>query len=652
MVLNTRIIRQISQWCLFGSIIHTLILAISWLAFGTTHDSIRQMVLLFAPMSLLWAILWLYFLLLFKAQEQKADYQLHLKQSNLSEQLFKTHQQVLLTAQKRYRIFTQQAFHISSAIIGIYQVILLAIWFKNFHHTVHTEASAVLLLLISLMSVVSFLLAKYLWVFSKQAAWVLLRSIACGYFVIAWWMMLLLLRLVLPFDEKLLHTVWQSCLIIIVLILTAELLIYWGLNFYRLVPEGFFARPAFDSRIVESIIGRQSLKKTISEFLEYQFGVAIDQYRFYQRFIYWAPVFLLFSTLVIWLSTTVAVVGSSQCGTLVRKGVINQSCAVFKPGVYLKSPWPLSVMKKFDVSQLNTIEVGVPVDQQVAQYFLTPSDNQQLSTESLGSVDFLTFNARLTYQIDQKHLVAYLNCQQQLKTLLKHILLRSLTHRCASYSLDELLSYKRNDIEQQLLQQLQKKITPQQYGIEVRQFSFNTLKPPQAIAEKFYEPIGAKIDWQAIHEKAQVQSYQILTEIAGSPEQAEQIYQAIVAYQKMQQSEQPIDANQLTKQLASIDSLMLTSGGQIAQQISQARAYYWQLISRELQHANYMASQLAIYRRLPDYYRQRMALQALSASLAMRPKIILKSRQNRVSVRLKLTESGDVSVPFEENGIQ
>ncbi len=139
------------------------------------------------------------------------------------------------------------------------------------------------------------------------------------------------------------------------LVLGVELAINLLLDIYRPRVPGQEQRLAFDSRLFNLIADPGRVGHSIAETLNYQFGFEVSKTWFYQL-LSRAMIPLLAAGVVILLGlTTVVIVPQGEKAAIFHYGKIARQV---EAGQYLKWPWPIDHVERFDVQAIHDIYLG------------------------------------------------------------------------------------------------------------------------------------------------------------------------------------------------------------------------------------------------------------------------------------------------------
>jgi hypothetical protein len=138
-----------------------------------------------------------------------------------------------------------------------------------------------------------------------------------------------------------------------------ETLLTLVLEVYRPRFRGTERRLLYDSRLVGLLAQPESLFTTAAHALDYQFGFAVSETRFF-HFLQKAFAWIIVGQLaILFLSTMFVVIETGEQALLERFGKPVASRAILDPGVHFKWPWPIDKIRRYRTDQIQTFTVGI-----------------------------------------------------------------------------------------------------------------------------------------------------------------------------------------------------------------------------------------------------------------------------------------------------
>lgn len=518
---------------------------------------------------------------------------------------------------------------------------------------------------------VAFLVARYVAGMTQVKSWQPLRGGAgfmMGSFVVSLLIMAAgivhLLGLAVPGFVVL--AVVIPCLMIL---LGLEIVLGFIFGLYRPRKPGEAPKPAFESRLLGWLTRPESIGKIVGETLNYQFGFEISSswfYRLLSRSI--VPLIVLGGAIMIGL-TSFVIVGPHENAVVTRFGKLQ---SILPSGPHFKLPWPIERAEKFDVAQVQTLDIassskdhlepGIPIlwtnehGGAETNFYVTPEPvaRAELSNDTENSIAAGLIGVRVTVQYRIEELAKYVSSAsaEDPVTLFNRQAESVVNRYFATHDIASLLSASRTQAGTELQSELQEQANQQ--GLRVLTVALTSLHPPQAedVAKTFLSRIESDITRQATIEEARKDEVTTLTSVAGSRERALQIFDAIRVAENLKlqisgagAAEAEQLAAQLTEQQEEIERLMDDAGGEAAGLIYRARADRWRQSLGEEASVLGKQSQLEAYRQSPEYFRAREYFRALTEGLAdperaVRKVIMTTPDSNESTIRLNLEDEG------------
>jgi regulator of protease activity HflC (stomatin/prohibitin superfamily) len=180
-------------------------------------------------------------------------------------------------------------------------------------------------------------------------------------------------------------------------------------------------------------------------------------------------------------------------------------------------------------------------------------------------------------------------------------------------------------------------------GIEVVAIQVPALRPPEGEGVGMFEEVS--IDMQnarKLREEADRVARASMAAIAGSPERASEIVEAIGALERAERDSAA--GGDAPERRAEVERLIMGSRGGAARVIGIARARRWAIVMGAAADAAEVLGQAPSHRAAPELYRQFRTMQVLGRSLmGVRSKLVLGdgvSGQAELDLTIKQAESG------------
>jgi regulator of protease activity HflC (stomatin/prohibitin superfamily) len=517
---------------------------------------------------------------------------------------------------------------------------------------------------------VGFLVSRYLAGMAKQGDWQMLRG-GAGYMmgnVVA--TALTLATVGISGSPWLLNAVALVIPVLMVFV-GAEILMNFILDFYRPRVAGVFRRPAFDSRLLSLLTDPESIAQTISEAINYQFGFEITRSWFWRQLNKDLPSLVLFGVGALVLSSCFVVVESNQQALVKRFGHLIEE--PLEPGLHVKLPWPISQTSYYDVTTIQMMQVGSEVvspgseadhedsapilwtnphadNRDVFPMIVAPprfegvaADGIEAPSNSLVNVEVMVF-----YRVKAGELVKYVRANSDSGSVdasvgvkrLRQIAESAVSRFMLRDSVDGWIGRARRDDGLALKGMIQGASDESGLGLEVIEVALVGVHPTRDVAERFHMVVGAEQDRQQIIEEAQRQAIEVLSLVGGSPEEAQEVAEALRELNAMNQAGASAEAVALKE--IEIERRLRGAGGNAAIVIDQARTYRWAKENVERGEAEGFASKLAAYEAAPHLYRMREFLNVVEGGLYDARKYLIAVDHDELIVRGDLKDTPDM----------
>jgi membrane protease subunit HflK len=422
------------------------------------------------------------------------------------------------------------------------------------------------------LAFVSLLLSRYATGMAKSPAWQLLR--APGSYLFTNFLVFLLLAVVLGAEHYQATApghVLCYLLPVFMLVVGGELLLNFVLDLYRPRIPGADRRFSYDSRLLNLIASPESIGHSIAEALNYQFGFEVSSTWFYQLLQRALVPLLLAGALIVWLMSSVVVVKEGEAYVVLHWGKPypkGHPRHVLKPrrGPYLVWPWPIDTARKFDTERIHEIVLGVGEKRQRdlvegKRAFLWTEEHGELQEldllvaipprageqteeqesleEKVPSVNAIRLIVGVYYRIRDPYQFGY--TVTDAAKLLEGIAYGEMVRYAASATLDEpapgpqptsrpagIMSFGMADAARALHKRIAQAVSsPMDLGVDVLDVKILGCHPPPDAADAFEAVIAAEREQDRQRYVAQADGNQMLASIAGDPEAALRLAQAI-----------------------------------------------------------------------------------------------------------------------------
>ena len=505
------------------------------------------------------------------------------------------------------------------------------------------------------IAIVGFLMSRYLAGMARVRQWQLLRGGA------AYLMGSVLVAAALVVTLALAHFEMPTALAVVAIVVPIfmvviglEIALNFVLDFYRPRRPGDLPRPAFDSRLLSLLTAPESIAKTINEAINYQFGFEITRSWFWQLLSRTFGWLVLFAVVVLLVMSCFVVVEPHQQALVTRWGQITTK--PLEPGLHVKLPWPISRAHKFDVTNSRSITIGsetdlksgVPIlwteqhsEQKPEPLLVAPSRLTAAERGFIGTIgggdapanSLMNAEVLLYYRIGPGRLMEYVTANADAEAgrdnrgdrRLRQIAEQEVSRALLQHDIDAWIGEARVTSGREIANRIQAEADERKLGIEVLSVVIAGVHPPQEVAEKFHEVVGAEQEKLTTIQTALQEAVKTLAEAAGSTGVADRIIAEIDKWEQMKNAGAPQE--ELLRQEERVEQLVIEAGGKAAVSIAEARAQRWEMENREKGRVAMFAPELAAYRAAPDYYRASAYFKMAGAMRDARKIIIVGDRE-------------------------
>lgn len=516
---------------------------------------------------------------------------------------------------------------------------------------------------------VSFLLSRYATGMAREPDWRMLRAGAA--FTMGLTLGAAAVTLALGalhfFQTPIPERVVAQAVRILLLVLAAETLLNFILDFYRPRTADEEPRPAFDSRVLGLFTEPGGIARSIADALNYQFGFEVSSTWFYRLLQRSAIPLIGFTVITLILASSLVFVGAEERAVIERFGEKRRELA---PGLHVKWIWPVEMAYKVSTARVHELRVGAsPEDEeaeedeakkdelilwtnqhadephlvilapmpQLAEFItaeepkeaaeVVPGQDTTPAREGISTprgqavpVSILRVAVVIQYQIRDAY--DWLRRYAEPEAVFEAVAKREILHYCANVEALNLLGGRRGPIETALTESIQREADRLELGIDIVFLGLQGVHPPSDTAKEFQAVIGAESKRIASRRTAEAESNRILAEAAGNVERARTLAAAI---EEMNRLEADPDAsqqrlNEVRQQVArgffgDASKGIRPVGGEAAELIVQARESRWQDENEAYGRAVAFEAEMATKNAAPKVYYMRRYLEALAEAL-------------------------------------
>jgi modulator of FtsH protease HflK len=666
-------------------IVSLLFFAIAWfVGQWSGFFAVSAICWLLLSASLIWLVLLIQFHQRTLAEQEKLDLGLSAKNEQTSA-IFQTkgeHAELLAIAQRRLAILEKWFLPIFSVLIAIYQIaiglFLLRMKNSSVADEITTQQPLIAAVCMTAIAFVSFLLSRYATGMAAQIQWKPLRAGGSSLLGAAFLAFALAITLALyQFKIFLPLNIIEWIIPVLLVVLGAEIAINAILDIYRPRLKGKYSRAAIDSRLLGLVNEPGAIFHTAASTIDYQFGFKVSQTWFYKLLEKAIVPLILFAAVTLYALSCVVTVAPNEEAVIEHFG---NPVKTIGPGLACKWPWPIDIAYKYPTGKITEINIGfvpdVDKDGQVmhqpllwgkAHYkkedLLLVASPQEGVTSAANAVAVSLIVAAVPVQYKIKDLNAFIYNHKDPEKLLESICYQQLTRFAASARIEasdneqatsaqeSLLGAARTDARKILMQNIQAAADKTNLGVEIVFLGLQGIHPPPEVAADYQKVVGAVQKKQARILYAHAQRNRTLSVLAGSVENADELYSLAVKYQltKEQNNTEKIDSV-----ATALDSAFTQAKGDIFKTLRLAQSYAFEKEVIAKATGEQFASQIKAYNAAPEIYKKQLRLITLEDGLSDIRKFIIVGDRNdtqifTIDLQEKLTPNLYELAGFEEN---
>ncbi len=626
--------------------------------------------------ALIWLVLCLQFHQRALAEQEKLDMS-QLAQAEQASTIFQPKGEaatLFAVAQSRLQLFEKWFLPVFSALIALYQLGIGMYLLKIVSAGLDIEPKQPLICAVSVIAIafISFLISRYATGMSSQGQWRPLRAGGSCLLGVAFLSFALGIGLALAqFKIFVVVDAINWAIPVLLIVLGVETALNVVLDIYRPRLKGQYSRSAFDSRLLGIINEPGEIFRTAASAIDYQFGFKVSQTWFYKLLEKAIVPLVLFAAATLYLLSCIVVVAPNEQAIIEHFGnPANKAddVRIIGPGLSFKWPWPVDIAYKYPAKMVSEISIGyVPkIDPKTKEVIREPllwgkahyekeyqllvaSESKQTGT---GAVPVNLVIATVPVQYTVKDLYSFLYKHNEPQKLLEFICYRELTQLAAGASIEvgdetesaaneSLLGAGRTQAKDILTRKIQQAADQEQLGVEIIFVGMQGIHPPPEVAQDYQGVVGAIQKKQAIILDAQGQKNRSLSTLAGSVEEADELYSLAAEYQRAKEKNAPADMERLGNDL---DRAFAQASGDIFATLRQAKSYAFEKAAIARATGQRFESQLKAYKAAEEIYKRQQKLAMLEEALEnVRKFVVVADKDDMqvfiVDVQEKLTPS-------------
>jgi regulator of protease activity HflC (stomatin/prohibitin superfamily) len=218
---------------------------------------------------------------------------------------------------------------------------------------------------------------------------------------------------------------------------------------------------------------------------------------------------------LLWLTTTLVVVGPDEQGVRLRFGRLVSPDPV-EAGPHVTWPWPIEVVERYPVRKAQTLALGSTGPRAQSLLWARTHASEEYTLLLGDGRELVSVDAVIVYRI--RDVVRYALASQNAPDALETLAYRLLMHVTVTSSLDRLLAVDRGRFARQFAERLQREVDTAGLGLDVLHAGFTSLHPPVAVAAEYQAVVSAEVARRTVVARALEERERILPAVASEAE--------------------------------------------------------------------------------------------------------------------------------------
>ncbi|MBN1817336.1 MAG: hypothetical protein JW828_08240 [Sedimentisphaerales bacterium] len=636
---------------------------------------------------LIWFVLVIQFHQRHLAEQEKLD-MAQLARARESGTIFQQEQDpaaVLAVASRRLETIEKWFIPIGAIVIAVYQAgmgVFLTSRASQLLADQELQRPQLAAVFMVAVAFLSFLISRYAIGMSQHPRWKPLRAGGSSLFGVALAAFLLAIALALGhFKIGTGLTILGWAIPILMIVLGTETALNQIFDFYRPRVPGQYSRSAFDSRLLGMFGEPGGILHTVSSTIDYQFGFKVSQTWFYQLLERAVLPLLLFAGAVLYLLSCFVMIGPGEGAIVEYLGKPRQKSDgtyTLGPGIYLKWPWPMEKAYKYPTERIQQVNIGFVesadkinteallwgISHYEKEYDILVASQQEVMTQEEGTAPVSILRAAVPVHYKIKDLYSFLynfsdrkssnrdDPRTDAEKMVEAICYREFVRFVASAKVEtdedeldvsrhnSLLGAGREQAAQVLTDRIQAEVDRMDLGIEVVLVNLQGVHPPPNVTKEYQEVIGAVQQRQAAILQAQADRNKVLTQLAGSIPQADELLRLGVEEESLSSPLTGTEVRISEEASRPFREALDGAGGEVYEILRQAQAYQFRRIKLSEATGNRFQSQVVAYRASENIYKHLQRLLVLEEALAeTRKYIVVADPEDQQVFILDLQES-------------
>lgn len=436
--------------------------------------------------------------------------------------------------------------------------------------------------------------------------------------------------------------IWASRGIgILMMILAAETIINYVLDFYRPRVATERHRPFYDSRILGMFSEPGGILHSLANAVDYQFGFKVSETWFYKLLGRAVLPLLLIQFAVICLLTCFVVVPPGHQAVVEHYGPYQANIKTYTPGVHFTWPWPIDRATLLPVDSVQRMELGYDAEAEKRERTKHPANlhepllwskahykkeykllvaDEAASIDNKVPVNLLSMTVPVQWRIkpDPSEVIRYYLQAQDVSAIIESLAYREITYYAAQTDVFKLLGEGGTHAAQTLQARLQEACDHagqdgRGLGVQIVYVGVGMIHPPSEddVAKTYEEVISAYELRQSLITQAEGEAAERKVSNAGQDWKI--LYDAVISEDQARQG----NAMEAQTESAAVEQLLREkSSGKVRQLVATAYQRTLARVFGEKASSERYLNQIKAFEAAPSAYMLRLYLRTLEEGLA------------------------------------
>ncbi len=282
----------------------------------------------------------------------------------------------------------------------------------------------------------------------------------------------------------------------------------------------------YESRLGALLIAPGIVTRSVTDAMDYQFGISFSKSWFFQLIRRAILPLLLFQGAVLYAMSCFVFLAPHEVGIREQFGRPLRDEPALASGFHTKRPWPFESIRRVPIGRIHRIEIGftphpggerpavmtwtVPHYEQEDIFLLaSPSTATNRADDASGVVvGMATLNLPIEFRITNAYQFAYRFAEPE--AVMRQLAYRVVTRTLARHDLNDVMGPRRATLAAAMKTELQQTVDASGLGVTIDHLGLQGVHPPVPVADAFQSVVGALEEKEAIILEARAYTNQVL----------------------------------------------------------------------------------------------------------------------------------------------